>query len=592
MKLNELINVVKRGLQEPKDEIPDLLERQATVLENIANEAQQIISVLSAANKQLQLASAQKVPTFSKTRTSIQRAAKRFSTSLSTRRGPTTSPSTARRAPARMARTTAAQAAPLAAPISQEYDQQQPTAIEQPPATKVGDVLKAAALVAGVVAISQTDFGALVKGMMSRLLTDDIADEIEDKSNTIAEELQDVLKKANKKKEEVKGRGKEEPGAPSAPKTEEQRAQEAEDYKRSLPRTRDVTPGQEAVQPQPRPRATQPQPPPTAVTPTQPPPTAVTPKQSKQPAPSQPLPRPPVVEKPSIQQPSASAPSSITTETIKKFEGKYFEKATWDNIAYGIGYGHLILPEEIKQGFIDVGDGERVAVTGEGGKNTTITKEQAEKLLAKDVSKFEKQTAASMGEAWSKLNESQKAALVSYAYNIGSVQSLIAAGLKKEIMAGNMEAAAKIIEEKGVRTEKKKFSPGLANRRKSEAQLFRSGSNRPTKTTSENFLQTQPTSGNQPTKTTLESSTQTQPIKLASPVDSVPSLQKQPPSLQTPNYDGPALNDRSGIVAFNQQQTEEPTPIINVIDNSVITQQRKRSAPQIDSPSTIYSTLT
>lgn len=56
---------------------------------------------------------------------------------------------------------------------------------------------------------------------------------------------------------------------------------------------------------------------------------------------------------------------------------------------------------------------------------------------------------------------------------------------------------------------------------------------------------------------------------------------------------GQAMNQTSGDVAFKQkQQSKEPTPIINVVDNSTVVQRRKGSAPQSDSPSAVYSALT
>lgn len=57
--------------------------------------------------------------------------------------------------------------------------------------------------------------------------------------------------------------------------------------------------------------------------------------------------------------------------------------------------------------------------------------------------------------------------------------------------------------------------------------------------------------------------------------------------------DGQNINDRSGKVAFEQQkQSEGAPPIINVVDNSTIVNQRRQAPPQTSSPSTIYSSLT
>jgi GH24 family phage-related lysozyme (muramidase) len=183
--------------------------------------------------------------------------------------------------------------------------------------------------------------------------------------------------------------------------------------------------------------------------------------------------------------------SAAVSET-KKFLGKnaadfiiakegFAEKAYLDppgnnKNQYSIGHGHLIQPHEVKQGYITLSDGKKVLVKGPGGKDTTITKEEARLLLNSDLPKYEKAAADPLGpEAWSKLNEDQRTALISYAYNAGSTASLVKAGLRDAILRGNMEEAANIIYQRGAKTSGGKYLAGLERRRLSESTLFASG---------------------------------------------------------------------------------------------------------------------
>lgn len=158
-------------------------------------------------------------------------------------------------------------------------------------------------------------------------------------------------------------------------------------------------------------------------------------------------------------------------------------KAFWDppgqNQLVSVGFGHQIQPHEYQQGFIQAGN-EQIPIKGERGIDTVLTKEQATALLAMDMPKYEKRAAAPLGEAWSKLSDNQKAALISYAYNTGSTASLVKQGLKDAIMSGDMKTAASIIADKGVRTAGGKVLGGLVKRRAEEAALFASTAVNPT----------------------------------------------------------------------------------------------------------------
>ena len=159
------------------------------------------------------------------------------------------------------------------------------------------------------------------------------------------------------------------------------------------------------------------------------------------------------------------------------FSGKaYLDPPKNTKNRYAIGYGHVIQPHEISQGYIQLADNKKVQVKGSGGKDTTLTKDEAKVLLQSDLPKYEKLAADPLGpEAWSKLNQDQKTALISYAYNTGSTQSLVNAGLKDAVLKGNSAKAAEIISTKGIKTSDGKFNPGLEKRRLSEGALFAGG---------------------------------------------------------------------------------------------------------------------
>lgn len=635
MKLNDLINNIKNSVDQQQRGSTSYFARQSPILANILSEFKNITSFLSASNKQLESisksnASAGRVRSVSKpsfTRRAVS-AIRRMVAPL-TQRSRRAQPLRAQKSQTfvpRPQQTVSPSFAPpfsFQQPVEQQFVQEQQPAPQQP--IGVDSVLRAAAIIAAANAIKQTDFKLLVDTILKRIgITSELTDEIEDEALKIRERLKEGTEDIDEKTPS-RGKATVAPGMIEVPKTDTTPPKLAE-----APKIETIKPKQVTKQPSPEPQKTEPAKPaetPEVKTvkpePIQPPKTETTqpklteapkiettkptetpeiktvkpelieapktdaaqprltetpkietikPKQpAKQPAPvqeqkrpqAQPISRPPAVEKPSIS-PAAPA-SSITVDFIKKKES-FVGKAIWDYEGYSVGYGHLIKPNEVKQGFIDLGGGERVRVSGEGGKDTTITKEQADKLFAKDLKVYEDITAKGLGEAWNKLNDSQKAALVSYTYNTGpgGFKGLLDRGLKEAILANDTEKAAKLIET-GIRTAGKKVLPGLVARRKEEADLFREKSE---------------STG----KKKVSSLEDQQPTQLAS--------NEQSSSLEPPEYRGPSLNDRSGQVAFKQQVNEEPPPIINLVDNSVYTTERKKTAPQIDSPSAIYPSLT
>jgi GH24 family phage-related lysozyme (muramidase) len=183
---------------------------------------------------------------------------------------------------------------------------------------------------------------------------------------------------------------------------------------------------------------------------------------------------------------SGTAASVIAKEEGLPAKGKAYYDPPSQKQLVSIGYGHQITNEEYKQGFIQAGE-EQISIRGERGIDTVMNPAQSQKVLQQDLPKYEKRAADPLGGSWSKLNENQKAALTSYAYNTGSTSSLVKAGLKTAIDSGNMKEAADIIRNKGIRTAGGQFNKTLDARRRKEADLFESESkSKPTETASLN----------------------------------------------------------------------------------------------------------
>jgi GH24 family phage-related lysozyme (muramidase) len=170
--------------------------------------------------------------------------------------------------------------------------------------------------------------------------------------------------------------------------------------------------------------------------------------------------------------------AKIASSVIAKEEGlPRGGKAYWDppgqSQKVSVGYGHQIKDNEYKQGFIQAGD-EQVPLKGNRGIDTVLTPDQAQKLLQNDLPKYVDAAQKPLGSSWQKLEDPQKAALVSYAYNTGSTASLVKAGIKSPIESGDTKGAAEVIRDKGIKTAGGKFVPVLAKRRDKEAMIFAS----------------------------------------------------------------------------------------------------------------------
>jgi len=164
--------------------------------------------------------------------------------------------------------------------------------------------------------------------------------------------------------------------------------------------------------------------------------------------------------------------------SMEGFAGKaYLDPPNNNKNQYSVGFGHLITEAEAKQGYINLGDGKKIIVKGPGGKDTVVSKDEAKELLNSDIPKYESIASKGLGvDAWQKLNQDQKNALTSLAYNggPGQINYLVKNGLRDAILKGDMQAASKIIYEKGWKSSGGKYLAGLDTRRMKESTLFAS----------------------------------------------------------------------------------------------------------------------
>jgi GH24 family phage-related lysozyme (muramidase) len=178
--------------------------------------------------------------------------------------------------------------------------------------------------------------------------------------------------------------------------------------------------------------------------------------------------------------PAGGSYVAVAREMLQKEEGlPKGGKAYWDpagqNVLVSIGYGHQIQKNEYDQGFIQAG-AEQIKIVGNRGIDTVLTKNQAGALLELDLPRYSSRAAGPLGSAaWAKLNDNQKAALISYAYNTGSTESLVNNGIVDAINKGDFTSAGQIIAQKGIRTANGKILPALVRRREHEGSLFSSG---------------------------------------------------------------------------------------------------------------------
>ena len=140
---------------------------------------------------------------------------------------------------------------------------------------------------------------------------------------------------------------------------------------------------------------------------------------------------------------------------------------------FSIGHGHLIKNNLARgESLINCGSAGSVPIRGQYGKDTTCTTEQAEGMFAVDIEMLGAAVVQrAIRGAWDLLGPYQRAALVSYAYNVGNLGQLVSKGLTNYINSRDIESAAKTIETSALGWSGN--PTGLTVRRQREANLYR-----------------------------------------------------------------------------------------------------------------------
>jgi len=160
---------------------------------------------------------------------------------------------------------------------------------------------------------------------------------------------------------------------------------------------------------------------------------------------------------------SSGSWQQIAFDYIKKKES-YKEKPRDDQGKYRGGYGSDTI----------IRNGREVAVY----PGMIITKQEAEDtLLNYSIPSYSKQIIKDLGSNnWDKLNDTQKAALVSVGYNVGKyyIQALdFGKKIKSLITQNRLREAGETIYTDGPKTGKKSgYLPGLEKRRREESEMF------------------------------------------------------------------------------------------------------------------------
>lgn len=149
------------------------------------------------------------------------------------------------------------------------------------------------------------------------------------------------------------------------------------------------------------------------------------------------------------------AGASAAADMVRGFEG-FISKAKWDVNAFRVGFGSDTITRA---------NGEVVKVT----QDTVTTLADAQRDLSRRLVEFQNGIQRAVGpETWASLNEGQRAALTSIAYNYGSLPKRIVEAIQR---GGGPEAVAQAINALG------SDNAGVnANRRRREAEAYLSGS--------------------------------------------------------------------------------------------------------------------
>jgi len=152
---------------------------------------------------------------------------------------------------------------------------------------------------------------------------------------------------------------------------------------------------------------------------------------------------------------------TLASQLISSKEG-FTQTATWDINAYRLGYGTDQIYDPTTKSIRKVKNGDSTTPSAA----IAVLKQEIETTYYGRV--VGTGGATKIGKAdWEKLNNKQKAALISYVYNVGSLRKKIRAA----VVGGDYKLAAEQIQA-GPVTAGGKILPGLVTRRAQEASIF------------------------------------------------------------------------------------------------------------------------
>jgi len=156
--------------------------------------------------------------------------------------------------------------------------------------------------------------------------------------------------------------------------------------------------------------------------------------------------------------------SKKAIETIKHHEGVRFKPYRCPARLWTVGVGHVIDPNHAKVKFED-----RLSLLIPIGWNRTLTIEEVDAILAKDLERFEIGVRKLCPNG---LNQSRLDALVSFSFNVG-LGNLQRSSIRMRHNRGDFEGAADEFM-KWTKAAGKEL-PGLVKRRKDERSLYLGG---------------------------------------------------------------------------------------------------------------------
>lgn len=158
--------------------------------------------------------------------------------------------------------------------------------------------------------------------------------------------------------------------------------------------------------------------------------------------------------------------SKALLDMLKHHEGVRYKPYQCPAKLWTIGVGHVMYPEQARIPSTPEGMAQRKAWPLRAEDNRTWSKEEVDRILAKDVEKFERGVLRFLPI---KLSQNEFDAILSFAFNLG-LGTLQRSTLRQALLRGDKRAAMQSLRK--YNKAGPKVLKGLDNRRKDEEALF------------------------------------------------------------------------------------------------------------------------